>query len=48
MDSGFRRNDEFGRRSSARKEKRQELDPDLRRDDEKVGTEQKKKNRTRS
>jgi hypothetical protein len=31
MDSGFRRNDESGRLSSKRKEKRQELDPGLRR-----------------
>ena len=43
MDSGFRRNDEVGdfrwddekgRLSSKRKEKRKELDPGLRRDDE--------------
>jgi hypothetical protein len=34
MDSGFRRNDEEGRLSPERKEKRKELDPGLRWDDE--------------
>jgi hypothetical protein len=34
MDSGFRWNDEDGRLSPERKEKRKELDPGLRRDDE--------------